>query len=170
MMDASEIKEKVAELAANVAEDEQVELVNLAILGAGRSRLIRVTIDKDGGVSISDCERMSRGLETLLDVEDIFPMSYTLEVSSPGLDRPLKTIKDFEKSIGKLAKIVTSEKVGDNSSFIGRIVDTGDNWIRLRFEIKPLKGRVPKKRTDEEPNDTFIPFDKISRARLEIEQ
>jgi ribosome maturation factor RimP len=170
MMDDQEIKEKVQELAANVAEDEQVELVSITILGAGRKKIVKVFIDKEGGVSIGDCERMSRGLETLLDVEDIFPAAYMLEVSSPGLDRPLTQMKDFERSIGKLAKVITSEKVGNDTLFIARIIDTGDNWIRLRFEEKPLKGRVAKKRTNEEPNDVFIPFDKISRARLEIEQ
>ena len=107
MIDAQEIKDKVQELAANVAEDEQVELVSISILGAGRKKLVKVIIDKEGGVSISDCERMSRGLETLLDVEDIFPMAYMLEVSSPGLDRPLMQMRDFERSIGKLEKVIT---------------------------------------------------------------
>ena len=153
-----------------MAEDEQVELVSIAVLGAGKKKLVKVVIDKEGGVSISNCERVSRGIETLLDVEDIFPASYMLEVSSPGLDRPLTQIRDFQRSIGKLAKVVTREKVGNDTLFTGRIVDTGDNWIRLRFEEKPLKGRVPKKKPNEEPNDVFIPFEKISRARLEIEQ
>jgi ribosome maturation factor RimP len=170
MIDSQEIKDRVQELAANVAEDEQVELVSIAILGAGKKKLVKVIIDKEGGVSISDCERMSRGLETLLDVEDIFPIAYMLEVSSPGLDRPLTQMRDFERSVGKLAKVITSEKVGNDTIFIGRIIDTGDNWIRLRFEEKPLKGRMPKKKPDEEHNDVFIPFEKISRARLEIEQ
>lgn len=170
IMDAQEIKEKVQELAANVAEDEQVELVSVAIFGASRKKLVKVIIDKAGGVSISNCERMSRGLETLLDVEDIFQMPYMLEVSSPGLDRPLTQMRDFERSVGKLARVITNEKVGNDTCFIGRIIDTGENWIRLRFEEKPLKGRVAKKRTNEEPNDVFIPFEKISRARLEIEQ
>jgi len=170
MMDETEIGEKVLELAGNVAEDEKVELVGLAILGSGRKKLVRVTIDREGGVSIGDCERVSRSLETLLDVEDLFKSSYMLEVSSPGIDRPLTTMKDFERNTGKLAKIVTNEKVGDETCFIGRIIDTGENWIRLRFEKKPLKGRAVKKKGDEEPRDVFIPFDRISRARLEIEQ
>jgi ribosome maturation factor RimP len=170
MMDEKEIYEKVREFAANVAEDEQLELVDVAVLGPGSKKLVRVTIDKDTGVSISDCERVSRALETLLDVEDIFTASYTLEVTSPGLDRPLAKMQDFERSVGKLAKIVTKEKIGADTSFVGRIIDTGENWIRLRFEQKPVKGRPVKKRADEEQNDIFIPFDKISRAKLQIEQ
>jgi ribosome maturation factor RimP len=170
MMDERTIKEKILELAAGVAEDEKVELVEASVLGPGSRKLIRITIDRDGGISISDCERVSRALETLLDVEDMFTASYTLEVTSPGLDRPLTKMRDYERSVGKRAKIVTKEKIGSGTCFIGRIIDTGENWVRLRFEQKPVKGRPVKKKADGEPEDVFIPFDKISRARLEIEQ
>jgi ribosome maturation factor RimP len=111
---------------------------------------------------------MSRGLEALLDVEDLIQVAYMLEVSSPGLDRPLTKMRDFERSRGKLARIVTSEKIGNESFFIGRVIDTGDNWIRLRLEEKPVK-RPSKKKVSEEPRDVFIPFEKISKAKLEIE-
>jgi|WetSurMetagenome_2_1015567.scaffolds.fasta_scaffold322602_2 ribosome maturation factor RimP len=170
MMDETAIQEKVRELAANVAEDEGVELVDVAVLGPGSKKFVRITIDRDGGISISACERVSRSLETLLDVEDIFTASYTLEVSSPGLDRPLVKMQDFERSVGKLVKIVTKEKIGSDTCFVGRIIDTGENWIRLRFEQKPVKGRPVKKRTADDQGDVFIPFDRLSRARLEIEQ
>ncbi len=168
MIRATEIKEKIYELARQVAEDEQIELVDVTILGAGKKMLVRVTIDKESGVAISDCERMSRGLEALLDVEDLIQVAYMLEVSSPGLDRPLTKMRDFERSRGKLARIVTSEKIGNESFFIGRVIDTGDNWIRLRLEEKSVK-RPSKKKVSEEPRDVFIPFEKISKAKLEIE-
>jgi ribosome maturation factor RimP len=168
MIHATEIKEKIYEFARQVAEDEQLELVNVTILGAVKKMLLRVTIDKESGVTISDCERMSRSLEALLDVEDIIQVPYMLEVSSPGLDRPLTKMKDFERSRGKLARITTSEKIGNESFFIGRIIDTGDNWLRLRLEDKPVK-RTLKKKGSEEPRDVFIPFEKISKAKLEIE-
>jgi len=168
MIRATEIKEKIYELARQVAEDEQIELVDVTILGAGKKMLVRVTIDKESGVTISDCERMSRGLEALLDVEDLIQAAYMLEVSSPGLDRPLTKMRDFERSRGKLARIITSEKIGNESFFIGRVIDTGDNWIRLRLEEKPVK-RPSKKKVSEEPRDVFIPFEKISKAKLEIE-
>ena len=112
---------------------------------------------------------MSRELEALLDVEDLFQSAYMLEVSSPGIDRPLATMKDFEKSMGKLARVITTESIGNGTFFIGRIIDTGENWIRLRPEEKPAKGR-PKKKEPSEPADVFIPFDKVSKARLEIEK
>jgi ribosome maturation factor RimP len=163
-----EIRSRVLDLAGQVAEDEGFELVDVNLTGSGHKMLLRVIIDKESGITIGDCERMSRGLEALLDVEDVIKSAYTLEVSSPGLDRPLTKMKDFEKSRGRLARIITSEKIGDETFFIGRIIDTGDNWIRLRLEVKPAKGR-PRKKTDEEPRDAFIPFEKISKAKLEIE-
>lgn len=169
MIHSAEIKEKIYELARQVAEDERLEFVDVIVLGTGRKMLVRVTIDKEGGVTVGDCERMSRGLEALLDVEDLIKMPYMLEVSSPGLDRPLTKMKDFERSRGKLARVITSEKVGTETFFMGRIIDTGDNWIRLRLEEKPSKAPA-KKKAAEEPRDVFIPFEKITKARLEIEQ
>jgi ribosome maturation factor RimP len=169
MKDVKDIQDKVKELAGQVAEDEGLELVDAVVLGPGRKKLVRVTIDKEGGVKVGDCERMSRELEALLDVEELFQSAYMLEVSSPGLDRPLSAMKDFVKNMGKLARVITTEEIGGGSFFIGRIIDAGENWIRLRPEEKPAKGR-PKKKDASEPADVFIPFDKVSKARLEIEK
>lgn len=156
-MDESEARKKIRALAEQAAEDEGLELVSVDLLGRGRRSLLRVTVDREGGVTISDCERMSRTFEALLDVEDPIQSSYVLEVSSPGLDRPLKTRRDFERGIGKLARVVTTEKI-DNATFIvGRISDVGEDWVRLRLEDK---GGA---------RDVFVPLGKISKARLEIE-
>jgi len=168
MIRDSGIKGKVEELARQVAEDEQVELVDAFVLGSGQKTVVRIIIDKESGVTVGDCEKVSRGIEALLDVENVLDTAYMLEVSSPGLDRPLTKITDFERSVGKLARIVTSEKVSGESFFLGRIVDTGDNFIRLRLEDKPAKG-AKKKKVAEEPRDVFIPVEKISKAKLEIE-
>ncbi len=168
MFHTAELKEKITELAGQVAEDEGIELYDVVVLGAGRKTLVRVIIDKESGVTVGDCERISRGLEALLDVEDLIKTPYMLEVSSPGLDRPLTKMKDFERSRGKLARITTTEKIGNESFFIGRIIDTGENWIRLQLEEKTTKG-APKKKSSEKPEDVFIPFEKISKAKLEIE-
>ncbi len=150
------LKQKIKEIASDIADDEGFELYDIQIQ-SGRKTLLRVFIDKAGGVTIDDCERMSKRLGALLDVEDLMKTPYILEVSSPGLDRPLVTLKDFEKSIGKLVRIVTLEKIEDQTFFIGRISDVGENWIRLSFD---------KKGKDE---DLFIPLDKVSKAKLEIE-
>ncbi len=147
-----EIKKRVLKLAEQAAEELGVELFDLELLGKGKL-LLRVMIDREEGVTLDDCERFSRSLEALLDVENPIPVSYTLEVSSPGLDRPLRDLKEFEKHIGKLARIITAEKIENQNLFIGRILDVNRDFVKLSFHCRELD----------------IPFDKISKARLEVE-
>jgi len=146
------IKNRVLELVKQVADEQGVELFDIELLGRGKL-LLRVMIDKEGGITLDDCERFSRSLEALLDVEDPIPMSYTLEVSSPGLDRPLKELKDFEKNMGKLARIITIEKIENQNLFIGRILNANSDFLKLLVHGREID----------------IPFDKISKARLEVE-
>lgn len=156
-METSAIKHKVYQLACQAAEAEGLEVVSADLLGSGRRLLLRVAVDKPGGVTVGDCERMSRSLEALLDVEDPISGSYVLEVSSPGLDRPLASQRDFEKNIGRLARIVTAEKIDGQTFFVGRIADVGEGWVRLTIEARSGE------------KDIFIPSGNISKARLEIE-
>jgi len=146
------IKKRVLQLANQVADELGMEVVDAELFGKGKL-LLRVIIDREGGVTISDCESFSRSLEAILDVEDPVPGSYTLEVSSPGLDRPLKEIKDFEKSTGKLARLVTTEKIENQNFFIGRIIEVSKGLIRILVHEREIT----------------IPFEKIARARLEVE-
>jgi ribosome maturation factor RimP len=161
MIEAATIRQKINELASKVVEDEGFEIVSADILGGGRKTILKIVIDKEGGVTIGDCERISRSLEAILDVEDLIKMPYILEVSSPGLDRPLIKQKDFEKNMGKLARVITTERIDNQTFFIGRIIDVGEGWIRLKIEKKGDKEGKSK--------DIFIPIDKISKANLEIE-
>ena len=156
-METNAIKNKLHQLACNAADGEGLEVVGTHILGSGRRLLLRVVVDKTGGVTIGDCERMSRSLEALLDVEDPIKGPYVLEVSSPGIDRPLITQKDFENNIGRMARIITAEKIDGQTFFIGRIVDVGEGWVRIKTEAKAGE------------KDIFIPSGNISKARLEIE-
>lgn len=146
------IKNKVSRLAKQVAEEQEVELFDIELSGRDRL-LLRITIDKEDGVTLDDCERFSRSLEAILDVVDPIPVSYTLEVSSPGLDRPLRDLKDFEKNTGKLARIITVEKIEDQNLFIGRISGVNNKSLRLLVNDREID----------------IPFEKILKARLEIE-
>jgi len=172
-MKTSTVRQNIYELASRVAEDEGLELVGIDMLGSDRRILLRVFVDKEGGVTIKDCEKMSRGIEALLDVEDPIKGPYMLEVSSPGLDRPLVKQKDYERNIGKLARIVTTEKIDNQTFFVGRIIDTGESWIRLSLEAPTVQKRPSKKsipgQGETAGKDIFIPLDKISKARLEIE-
>lgn len=147
----NEIKQKVSNLAKQVADEQGVEIFETELLGKGR--LLRVTIDKEGGVTLDDCERFSKSFGAVLDVENPFPWPYTLEISSPGLDRPLKGIKDFEKNRGKIARIVTIEEIENQKFFVGRILKISNDLVKLI-----VNGR-----------EIDIPFEKISKARLEVE-
>ena len=144
-------------MASDIAEHEGVEIFDIQILSSSKKTILKVIIDKNEGVTIDDCERMSKSLGALLDVEDPIKVPYTLEVSSPGIDRPLATQRDFERNIGKLVRIITLEKIDNQTFFIGRISDVGENWIRVSLD---RKGKS---------EDLFIPLEKISKAKLEIE-
>jgi ribosome maturation factor RimP len=148
----NEFRQKVLQLARQVADEEEVELVDVELRGKGKL-LLRAVIDKENGITLDDCEKFSRSFGAVLDVEDLFAGPYTLEVSSPGLDRPLKDLRDFEKNRGKLARIVTSDKISNQNFFIGRIEDIGVGYVKIKIDEREID----------------IPFDKISRARLEME-
>lgn len=146
------LKEKVLMIAKQVADEQGVELFDIEMLGSGKM-ILRAFIDREGGVTLNDCERFSRSLSALLDVEDPLTRSYTLEVSSPGLDRPLRDMKDFLKNSGKLARVITIEKIEDQNFFIGRIKEVAHNLVTLVVNNREIA----------------IPFEKISKAKLEVE-
>jgi len=148
-----DMKKKIQELADSIAGQFAVDIVDVELSGSSRKPLIRIFIDKENGVTLDDCGKFSRALSALLDVEDPIPTSYVLEVSSPGLDRPLKVMRDFERSIGKLVRIVARTKIDEQYVFTGRLTRVEGEHIILSFDDKEME----------------IPFDQISRARLEIE-
>jgi ribosome maturation factor RimP len=119
----------------------------------GRS-ILRIFIDKEGSVTLDDCERLSREVEAEMDVEDIIPESYTIEVSSPGLDRPLRKIEDYRKNIGKLVKLSTNAPIKNQRFFIGRMSKVEDDTITLILE---------------DGEELKIPFSQVSKANLKIE-
>ncbi len=153
----SEPLERIRQLASEIADDLGVELVRVTFSGRGKKGLLRVFIDKRGGVTIGDCETFSRRFEALLDVEDMIKSSYVLEVSSPGLDRPIQAKEDFERYTGRLIRIVTKERIENQTFFVGRLIETGEGWIRVLLEDRKA------------PKHIYIPFEAISRAHLEVE-
>ena len=103
---------KVTEIAQRVGDSEGIEVVDVELLGGGNRRVLRIYIDKPGGVTHADCEMISHQVGTILDVEDVIPGgSYTLEVSSPGVERKLTKAGDFERFLGQKAKILLREPV-----------------------------------------------------------
>jgi len=149
------IEEKITEFAESLTGQHGVVLFDVEVAGSIRRPLVRIYIDREGGVTLDECERFSRSLSALLDVEDPIPSSYVIEVSSPGLDRKLKKPKHYEQSIGRLARLVLKNCPEKQDNVLtGRIKGVQGDSVMIGLE------------DDEE---VLVPFDTISKARLEIE-
>jgi ribosome maturation factor RimP len=132
------ITAKITEIAERVAQAKNIEIVEVQFLGGGGARVLRVFIDKPEGVSHADCEFISHEVGTILDVEDVIPGGrYTLEVSSPGLERKLSKAKDFERFTGQKARIVLREPVENQRNWSGTLIGCEDGQITL----EPVAGR-----------------------------
>ncbi len=127
---------RVTALAEQVAASMGMEVVLAEIKSGGRS-VIRVYIDKREGISLDDCERFSRHFSVVLDVEDCIPFSYVLEVSSPGLDRPLVREADFIRFAGKRARLRLRQPVDGQRNFKGLVLGASHGNVRL--EVAPGK-------------------------------
>jgi ribosome maturation factor RimP len=125
--------EKITEMAERVAVSEGLTLVDVELKGGRGTLLLRVYIDKPEGISHADCQRVSEQLSAMLDVEDPFPGPYTLEVSSPGLDRKLVKGSDFAHFAGRKARVVVREPVDDQKVLEGRLAgfEAGHIWLDL---------------------------------------
>lgn len=154
MKNIDELRDKIKNIIEPVINAEGMELYDIEFNRMRGKGLLRVFIEKEGGVTIDDCERISREIEAALDVEDPIPFSYVLEVSSPGLDRPLRKLEDFNKYSGNTVRVVTLEAIDDQTFFIGTIEKVENDEISLL---------LPKNR------HVIIPFKNISKARLEVE-
>jgi ribosome maturation factor RimP len=146
--------ERVRQLVRQVVEGQGYELVEVEFKGTGKSSVLRIFIDKADGISHRDCELVSEQVGTVLEVEDLIPSSYTLEVSSPGLDRKLVKESDYTRFDGKLARIQTRIPLNQQKIFRGRLQGLYSGKVRLEL----LKGDL-----------LDIPLDVIQEARLEID-
>jgi ribosome maturation factor RimP len=148
------IAARVQEIAERVAIDHGVELVHAEVAGPDQKPIVRVFIDKPQGVTHDDCSEVSTHLGTILDVEDFIHASYTLEVSSPGLERGLYKRADYERFSGSNAKLKTRQPIDGQRNFRGRLLGVeGDEVI---FDDR-TNGRVQ------------IPLDIITKANLEVD-
>lgn len=139
-----EILEKVRNIAAPLAAAEGLELVDLEFAGAGGHPTLRLYIDKPGGVSLEDCTQVSRALSAALDVEDPIEGSYELEVSSPGLDRPLRTPEHFQRFAGENVRIKTYgplDTAGSRKTFVGRLLGLEENSVLV--DVDGAVFRIP---------------------------
>jgi ribosome maturation factor RimP len=131
--------EKIRYLAERVVTSEGLALVDVELKGGLNNSLLRITIDKAEGISHADCQLVSEQLSAVLDVEDLFPGRYVLEVSSPGLDRKLVKASDFAHFAGRRARIVVREPVDNQKVFEGRLAGLEAGRVRLEVGEGGLK-------------------------------
>lgn len=153
--------EQIRAIAERVAASRGLEIWDIQSRREASGHVVRVFIDRPGpaataeeSVSIEDCEQVNREMSTILDVEDPLPFAYTLEVSSPGLDRPLRDANDYRRFAGRWAKVVVSEAVDNQKAFEGRLEGVEDDAVLLEAP----NGRVHR-----------LPLRLVTRGRLEVE-
>jgi ribosome maturation factor RimP len=147
--------ERVRSAAQRVTADRGFELVDVEMKRAPGSQLVRLFVDKPGGIGLDDLQSVSEEVSAILDAEDPIDGHYTLEVSSPGLDRPLKTEDDYRRFQGRLARVSSYEPVDGRRQWTGRIVGCEGGIVALELEKGQGVARVP--------------FAKVSHGRLEVE-
>ncbi|BCG48076.1 Bacterial ribosome 16S maturation protein RimP [Citrifermentans bremense] len=155
-----DVAERVTEIVAEVGAPLGIELVDLEYKREGRDMVVRVFLEKrEGGINLDDCAEVSRQLSDILDVEDFMPERYTLEVSSPGICRPLKKVADYERFLGHLVKVKTFEMLADDAgnkrkTFTGKLAGIADGVISIDLT---------------EGQHASVPLDKVAKANLEFE-
>ncbi|MBO8128813.1 MAG: ribosome maturation factor RimP [Peptococcaceae bacterium] len=152
-MGQSTIAKKVETLVEPVVEKHGFELVDVEYVKEGGRWFLRIFIDKPGGISLDDCEIISKEIGPLLDEKDFIPHSYYLEVSSAGLERPLKKRSDFEKFQGRLVKVSTFAPVEGRKKFTGYIQQSDHNGFIINTEDEEFR----------------IAWDNLAKARLVVE-
>jgi ribosome maturation factor RimP len=149
-----EVVDRVRAIIHSIVLNEGMELVEIEYRRESSGWVLRLILDKEGGVTLDDCTRVSQEAGRSLDVEDVIQPPYTLEVSSPGLTRPLKTEKDFIKYRGRLIKLRTVDPIQDRRQFKGRLLGVSENRVEIEVD-----GGIFQ-----------IPLSNVAKANLEIDQ
>ena len=158
--------ERVREIAVQVGASSGVEVVEVDMRGSGGARMLRVFIDKPGGVTHEDCANVSRELSAIFDVEDAVPGgSYVLEVSSPGLDRKLSKPADFERFTGSRVKLTTRTPVNGDRHFEGRLQSFNEGRLTLELGT-PAKQKSKKPKSGAVVETVEIDLSNIEKANL----
>jgi ribosome maturation factor RimP len=147
------ITSRIEEIAERVAGSEGIEVVEVEVKGGGKNQFVRISIDKPDGVTHADCEFISQQVGAILDVEDVVPGHYTLEVSSPGLERKLIKPRDYERFQGKKAKVTLREPVESQRHWEGTLAGFVDGIVSLDANGKQIR----------------FPLDQVTKANLKFE-
>jgi len=147
-----EIKEELKQRLLPLIEEEDLELVELDLAGRPPRFILRIFVDKVGGVNVEECADLSRKLSDYLDTEDLIQSRYTLEVSSPGLERPLLSLDDFRRKIGERVKVELKSPLDEKKEIKGEIVEVREDEVVIALEDKVER----------------IPWDRIDKGRIII--
>jgi ribosome maturation factor RimP len=150
----NEIVKRVRAMIDPILLQEGLELADIEYRKESKGWVLRLYLDKEGGVTLDDCTQVSQEVGRNLDIEDFIQAPYTLEVSSPGLTRSLKTEKDFIKHCNQLVKVKTFDSIENRRNFKGRLLRISENKIEIETD-----GRIFQ-----------IPLDNVEKANLEIDQ
>jgi ribosome maturation factor RimP len=146
----------VRDVAGRVTSARGFELVDVELKRQAGSVLVRLYVDKDGGIGLEELQSVSEEVSAILDAEDPIDSAYTLEVSSPGLDRPLRHEGDYRRFVGRLARLSSFEPLEGRRRWLGRIVGVEEGSVSLRLESEG--GTLVR-----------LPLDKLAHGRLEVE-
>lgn len=147
--------DRVKAVAERVTSSRGFELADVEIKRQGGGHLVRLFVDKEGGIGLDELKSVSEEVSAILDVEDPIPSAYTLEVSSPGLDRALKTEADYKRFLGRLVRISSYELVDGRRHWTGRLAAVEDGIVTVSLEKEKAVARIP--------------FARIAHGRLEVE-
>jgi ribosome maturation factor RimP len=150
---SQEVVDRVRALVEPILLSEGMELVDIQYRREARGWVLRLFVDKEGGVTLDDCSHVSQEVGRSLDVEDFISIPYNLEVSSPGLNRDLKTEKDFIRYRNRLVSVKTFEPVEKRRHFKGRLLGVFDNQVEMEIDKEII----------------HIPLSNVAKAHLEIE-
>lgn len=151
MADRNAMEMRIEELALPLVEAHGLELVEVEFMPRSNKALVRIYLDRPGGIGLDEIEKFSREFGTVLDVEDPIPQAFTLEVSSPGLTRPLKKLRHFQWAKGRLVRVIPKAPVDGLVTLVGLLSEVGEDEIVVEVEGEPHGVR----------------FDEIAKANLE---
>ncbi len=142
------IIDNVKGLTANLLRDKAIELVDLMYRRERPGMVLRFLVDKEGGITLNECAELNERIGALLDAEDVIPDKYTLEISSPGLDRPLRTKRDFERVMGREVRVHMYAPVNDKKDYEGVVSGVDDEKVTI--------------------GEISVPLNKISKAKQKV--
>ncbi len=146
--------DKIKEIIEPILQEENTELVEIIYRREAGRQVLRLLVDRQGGIVLSDCVELNERISHVLDETNVITERYVLEVDSPGVDRPFKTKRDYERAKGRMVRVTLSEAILDKKEYIGRLQEILEDYIKVDTKKKGI---------------IDIPFEKIIRARQEIE-